>query len=86
LVALLDWSEEEFLQRTEGGPIRRIGHARWLRNVALALGNALRVTRDVDPAQRMRAALQRRLAHASDVVREQVQWALDQSPELQPEA
>jgi epoxyqueuosine reductase len=86
LCTLLDWSEEQFLQRTEGGPIRRIGHARWLRNVALALGNALRVTRDIDLAQRMRAALQRRLAHDSEVVREQVQWALNQSPEFQPEA
>jgi epoxyqueuosine reductase len=86
LCTLLDWSEAQFLQRTEGGPIRRIGHARWLRNVALALGNALRDTRDEALSQRMRAALQRRLAHDSEVVREQVQWALQQSPELQPEA
>ena len=81
LCALLDWSEEQFLRRTEGGPIRRIGHVRWLRNVALALGNALRVTHDADQTQRMCAALQRRLAHDSEVVREQVLWALDQAPE-----
>lgn len=81
LCALLDWSEEQFLRRTEGGPIRRIGHVRWLRNVALALGNALRVTHDADQTQRMCAALQRRLAHDSEVVREQVLWALDQVPE-----
>ncbi|NVO06121.1 MAG: tRNA epoxyqueuosine(34) reductase QueG [Rhodoferax sp.] len=86
LCALLDWTEEEFLQRTEGGPIRRIGHARWLRNVALALGNALRVTQDAAQSQRMRAALQRRLAHDSEVLREQVQWALEQSPEPLTEA
>ena len=86
LCALLDWSEEQFLQRTEGGPIRRIGHARWLRNVALALGNALRITDDAELAQRMRAALQRRLTHESEVVREQVQWAFEQHPEIQPEA
>ena len=86
LSTLLDWSEAEFLRRTEGGPIRRIGHARWLRNVALALGNALRSTRDAEQIQRMRAALQRRLTHDSEVVREQVAWALQQSPELQPEA
>ena len=43
LVTLFGWSEEEFLRHTEGSPIRRIGHARWLRNVAVALGNALRV-------------------------------------------
>ena len=42
LVALFGWSEEEFLRHTEGSPIRRIGHERWLRNVAVALGNALR--------------------------------------------
>ena len=86
LSTLLDWSEAEFLRLTEGGPIRRIGHARWLRNVALALGNALRSTRDAEQIQRMRAALERRLTHDSEVVREQVAWALQQSPELQPEA
>ena len=43
LVTLFGWSEEEFLRHTEGSPIRRIGHERWLRNVAVALGNALRV-------------------------------------------
>ena len=79
LVDLLDWTEEQFLQRTEGSPIRRIGHARWLRNVALALGNALRVaTSNSAEQQRMQAALQRRLAHDSAVLREQVQWALQQ--------
>jgi epoxyqueuosine reductase len=42
LVTLFGWTEEEFLRFTEGSPIRRIGHERWLRNVAVALGNALR--------------------------------------------
>ena len=42
LVTLFGWSEEDFLRHTEGSPIRRIGHERWLRNVAVALGNALR--------------------------------------------
>ncbi len=83
LCGLLDWSEEQFLQRTEGGPIRRIGHARWLRNVALALGNALRATHDAEQLARMRAALQRRLTHDSEVVREQVQWSLQQTPETE---
>ncbi len=83
LCALLDWSEEQFLQRTAGGPIRRIGHARWLRNVALALGNALRVTHDASQRQPLQAALQRRLVHESEVVREQVQWALQQTPETE---
>jgi epoxyqueuosine reductase len=71
LVELFGWTEEEFLRRTEGGPIRRIGHERWLRNVAVAIGNALRV-RD-DPA--LRAALQSRADHPSPLVREHVAWA-----------
>jgi epoxyqueuosine reductase len=83
LCDLLDWSEAQFLQRTEGGPIRRIGHARWLRNVALALGNALRGMHDAEHALRMRDALQRRLTHDSEVVREQVLWALQQTPETE---
>jgi epoxyqueuosine reductase len=72
LVALFDWSEDEFLQHTEGSPIRRIGHERWLRNVAIALGNALRCA--PDPA--LEEALVRRLHHDSALVREHVQWAL----------
>src|SRR3546814_15005953 len=40
LAELFAWTEEEFLQRTEGSAIRRSGHARWLRNIAVALGNA----------------------------------------------
>ncbi|MEP6824602.1 MAG: tRNA epoxyqueuosine(34) reductase QueG, partial [Ramlibacter sp.] len=42
LATLFGWSEEAFLRHTEGSPIRRIGHVRWLRNIAVALGNALR--------------------------------------------
>jgi epoxyqueuosine reductase len=79
LSALLDWTEAQFLQRTEGSPIRRIGHARWLRNVAVALGNALRTRTDPALRQTMQAALQRRLTHDSEVVREHVQWALEQT-------
>ncbi len=72
LVDLFGWSEAEFLARTEGSPIRRIGHERWLRNIAVALGNALR--REDDPA--LRAALQARAEHPSALVREHVEWAL----------
>jgi epoxyqueuosine reductase len=72
LVELFAWSEEEFLRLTEGSPIRRIGHVRWLRNIAVAMGNALR--RGDDP--QMRAALAARLDHPSEVVREHVRWAL----------
>ncbi|WP_205964599.1 tRNA epoxyqueuosine(34) reductase QueG [Ramlibacter agri] len=77
LVELFAWSEDEFLRHTEGSPIRRIGHERWLRNIAVALGNALRQADD--PA--LRAALQARLSHPSPVVREHVEWAL-RAPKL----
>ncbi len=70
LERLFAWSEEEFLQRTEGNPIRRIGHERWLRNIAVALGNALRAGSPVH------AALQSRIHHPSALVREHVAWAL----------
>ena len=69
LVELFGWSEAEFLERTAGSAIRRIGHVRWLRNIAIALGNA--------PAGAERdAALAARLEHPSEVVREAVRWAL----------
>lgn len=76
LVTLFGWSEEDFLRHTEGSPIRRIGHERWLRNVAVAMGNALRGCSDEVLSADLRAALQGRLDHASDVVREHVVWAL----------
>jgi epoxyqueuosine reductase len=75
LVELFGWSEAEFLSRTEGSPIRRIGHARWLRNIAVAMGNALR--QDGDAA--IRAALHSRAQHSDATVRETVAWALNHS-------
>jgi epoxyqueuosine reductase len=72
LVTLFAWSEEDFLRFTEGSAIRRIGHERWLRNIAVALGNALRKQ---DDAQ-VRVALQARADHPSALVREHVAWAL----------
>jgi epoxyqueuosine reductase len=78
---LLLWTEAEFLRATEGSPIRRIGHARWLRNLAVAAGNALRESSHVDHAT-LREALQSQLNHPSEVVREHVQWALAQPPSL----
>ena len=74
LVQLFAWDEATFLRQTEGGPIRRIGHERWLRNIAVALGNALRATGD--PA--VRDALRRRTQDPSVLVREHVAWALAQ--------
>jgi epoxyqueuosine reductase len=74
LVQLFDWSEADFLRYTEGSAIRRIGHERWLRNVAVAMGNALRATGDAE----IRAALSRRADDPSALVREHVAWALAQ--------
>jgi epoxyqueuosine reductase len=68
LETLFAWSEETFLKRTEGSPIRRIGHARWLRNIAVALGNG------GDP--RSVPLLQARLADADPLVREHIEWAI----------
>ena len=78
LVQLFAWDEATFLRMTEGGPIRRIGHERWLRNIAVALGNALRATRDAGDAGALRAALATRAHDASALVREHVAWALAQ--------
>jgi epoxyqueuosine reductase len=75
LVQLFAWSEDEFLRRTEGSPIRRIGHERWLRNIAVAMGNALRAGHD----DGVRRALQARADHPSELVREHVAWAMAQA-------
>ena len=75
LVDLFAWTEEEFNRRLEGSAIRRIGHERWLRNIAVALGNA--ATQCPQDA-RMMQALQSRAAHPSAMVREHVAWALAQ--------
>ncbi|MGR8940043.1 MAG: tRNA epoxyqueuosine(34) reductase QueG [Gammaproteobacteria bacterium] len=69
LLDVFAWSEENFLARTEGSAIRRIGHQRWLRNIAVALGNAQRSPEIIE-------ALTARLEHPSELVREHVQWAL----------
>jgi len=74
MIALFAWEEEEFNRRMEGSPIRRIGHERWLRNLAVGLGNAAG-RGDADSAAIV-AALGARSAHPSPVVREHVQWAL----------
>ena len=73
LIALFGWSEEEFERRLEGSPLRRIGHERWLRNLAVGLGNAADSVKG-DPA--IVSALRARAQHPSALVREHVQWAL----------
>jgi epoxyqueuosine reductase len=88
LVTLFSWTDEEFLRFTEGSPIRRIGHERWLRNIAVALGNALRAATDSDPSNALRIgqdweliqALALRCQHSSPLVREHVAWALESDP------
>ena len=74
LVTLFAWTEEEFLRNTEGSAIRRIGHQRWLRNIAVAMGNALRLKDDPG----IRSALQKRSKIASEMLFEHINWALDQ--------
>ena len=70
LSELFSWDEATFLNRTEGSAIRRIGFIRWLRNIAVALGNAPR-------SDSVISALRHRAAHPSSLVREHVQWALE---------
>ena len=69
LAELFAWTEQDFDERLSGSPIRRIGHERWLRNIAVALGNA----RNTDET---RSALTIRAEHPSPLVREHVAWAL----------
>ncbi|MCE9685574.1 tRNA epoxyqueuosine(34) reductase QueG [Shewanella sp. AS16] len=73
LLSLFGWSEAEFLKLTEGSAIRRIGHKRWLRNLAVALGNA-------PAAPAILAALEARRSDAEvdDMVREHIDWAMRQ--------
>lgn len=70
LIVLFAWTEQEFLRYTEGSAIRRIGHECWLRNIAVALGNAPTSNAVVD-------ALRSRLTHESEMVREHVEWAIE---------
>jgi epoxyqueuosine reductase len=69
LLSLFQWSEAEFLSYTEGSAIRRIGYVCWLRNIAVALGNA-------PTSQAVVSALAARRDHPSELVREHVSWAL----------
>ena len=73
LLALWAWGEAEFLRRTEGSAIRRIGFARWRRNLAVALGNAWRDTGDATIAAALRNA-----PDGDAMVREHIDWALAQ--------
>jgi epoxyqueuosine reductase len=79
LVELFGWSADEFDTRMQGSAIRRIGYERWLRNIAVAMGNALRAqATSIGECERadIVAALKRRETDESPLVREHVQWAL----------
>jgi epoxyqueuosine reductase len=75
LADLFAWTEAQFDERLRGSPIRRIGHERWLRNLAVGLGNAASSRRIVD-------ALKSRRDHPSPLVREHVEWALKRHEHL----
>jgi len=75
MVELFAWTQAEFDERLAGSPIRRIGYERWLRNLAVGLGNAPG-TPDVI------AALRARVDHPSALVREHVRWALSRHEAL----
>ncbi len=71
LLALFNWSEAEFLDRMQGSPIRRIGYMQWLRNIAVALGNA-------PYSQQIMEALEARCTDVDDNVREHIEWAIEE--------
>ncbi|MDH5445218.1 MAG: tRNA epoxyqueuosine(34) reductase QueG [Gammaproteobacteria bacterium] len=71
LIELFLWDEKTFLVKMEGSAIRRIGHEKWLRNIAVALGNG-------PPSESVLKELKKRLSHSSPLVREHVQWAIHQ--------
>ena len=71
LLTLFKWTEAEFLSKTEGSPIRRIGYQRWLRNLAVGLGNA-------DGCEKILQQLQLTAIDASELVKEHVDWAIQQ--------
>lgn len=75
LIDLFNWSEKDFLNNTEGSAIRRIGYECWLRNIAVALGN---VPRNSTIKEKVINALREKQNHASELVQEHVEWALQQ--------
>jgi epoxyqueuosine reductase len=79
LAELFAWTEAQFLERTAGSAIRRIGYPRWLRNIAVALGNAPSSTGNL-------AALEARRTDPSALVREHVEWALAEHARRAPAA
>jgi epoxyqueuosine reductase len=78
LLDLFQWSEAQFHERLAGSAIHRIGYERWLRNLAVGLGNALKTLAGEPPSAAIVSALRARSGAASALVREHVAWALAQ--------
>ena len=80
LMDLWLWSEEDFLSKHEGSPIRRIGYEAWRRNLAVGMGNALRSSSlDITSQEKIITALKEALPAAGEMLREHIEWALAQS-------
>jgi len=77
LLSLFAWSENEFLKNTEGSAIRRTGYDGWLRNIAIALGNSNHELRVI-------AALKQKMAVASDMLNEHINWAISRQQQKDP--
>jgi len=89
LVDLFSWDEATWLRKTEGMALRRLSHERWLRNLAVALGNSAPAATDAGAGSGSASiqALQQRLDHPDPIVREHVEWALQQlTPQRQTES
>ncbi|MBV1959969.1 MAG: tRNA epoxyqueuosine(34) reductase QueG, partial [Pseudomonadales bacterium] len=78
LIQLFEWNEQQFLKNTEGSPIRRAGYQSWLRNIAVALGNLLASNASEQDKQQAIHALKSRQNCDSELVREHIEWALQQ--------
>lgn len=79
LMELFAWSEEEFMQKLQGSAIRRIGYQRWLRNLAVGLGNARRqLIAQQKETNELDKVLQNKLPHVSELVQEHIRWALEE--------
>ncbi|MBU3585060.1 tRNA epoxyqueuosine(34) reductase QueG [Polynucleobacter sp. AM-26B4] len=83
LLNLWSWSEEDFLSKHEGSPIRRIGYEAWRRNLAVGMGNALRSeTLDSGAREKIIGGLKQVLPNASDMLKEHIEWALMQASKV----
>lgn len=83
LLDLWSWSEDDFMSKHEGSPIRRIGYESWRRNLAVGMGNALRSSSlDGDVREKIIGGLKQVLPNASDMLKEHIEWALIQASKV----